>query len=115
MKNQPSAKSCKYRFQTHNQRCSGGLQIFLSNNLQAVSDAHGENTGKAQRQPAGEDVTHVQLFGQQHEGNRKHCHYQSLNTVQSETIQILSESVDQQDLNSEAQSTADEEQVTNID
>ena len=43
------------------------------------------------------------------------ANYQSLNTVQSETIQILSESVDQQDLNSEAQSTADEEQVTNID
>lgn len=48
-------RAAKHRFQAHNQRGGSGVQPLLTNNLHTVGYAHGEDTGKAQRQPAVKD------------------------------------------------------------
>ena len=83
--------------------------------MQAVGNAHGEDTGKAQRQPAGKNIAHVQLLRQQHPGQRQQGHHQSLHAVEPQPIHITGKTINQQNLNGEGQSAADEEKVPHID
>ena len=116
MENQPAAQSGKSGFQAHDQRRRGRIQVLLTDDLQRVGDAHGQNAGKDQGKPAGGDGGETDGFlRQQNEGQGKHRNHQRLNAVHAQTVQISRQPVNAGDLHGKGQGAAHQIQVALVD
>ena len=88
--------------------------MFLSDDLQGECDAEGEDTRIYQRNPAGNDVAEIWFFRYQHNDSGENTAKQALDTVQPQAIHLAAQMVHQCDLNSIAQSAAQEIKITDI-
>lgn len=115
MEEPPAAQCSNHGFQTHNKGCGSGFHMSLPNNLEGVSNTHGENTCIANGQCTGKDVSHINCFQTKHEGNGNDGNHQSLNAVQPQTVTIPCKVIDTGNLHCVGKSRTDYEKITLVD
>ena len=97
----PTGQYGEHRFQAHDQRSRSGRKTLLTQDLQGIGHAGGQDTCIKQRNSTGQNVFPDRSFRQEHHHRGNHGVHQELNAVQPKAVQRLSQPVNQGNLNGE--------------
>jgi len=112
---QPAEEQSEGRFQAHDHRCLGGFQMLLTNDLQGVGNAHGQDARIEQGEPTAEDIRPVHILCQDHHNGRQHCADKALDEVEPDSVKAKTQTVHDGDLHREEKGTAQQHQIRDLD
>lgn len=114
MEQQPAEEQGEDRFQTHENGCLGGIQLFLAHDLQGVGHTHGQYACIAQGQPAQKNIPQVDLLRQHHHDCAEHTADQALDEIQPDTVKTPAPAVHNGDLHRKEEGAGQKHQVCDL-
>ena len=106
MEQPPAADNGEYGFQAHNQGCSRGFHVPLTQNLTGVGDTHAQTAREQQRTGSGQQMFPNHSLRNQGKGNGNHRYRQALDAVHAQTIMTGSQVIHTLNLDGKGQGAA---------
>ena len=115
MEDQSSGQYTKDRFRAQDQGSDCGFCVFLTDDLERISDAAAHDARVEQGNHGGLDSGQLGVFKQKHQDAGENTGYSELDAGELDAVHLGSVSFDEQDVNCENHRADDSQQITFAD